>query len=148
MLQKTTDCYNFSFTRSVPRPPQVLVEGQQLVRVGRIRDLHLDHPGAFVRVAVDHAGVFIDRVIHGDDFAGDAAVEVTRGLDGFDLAEGLAGRDLGADLGERDVGDVGQLVGGDLGDADRGGVAVELVPFVGFEVLAVGGGRHLGSPQC
>ena len=63
-----------------------------------------------------------------------AAVEIAGGLDRFDLAEASVGGDLVADFGQRDVRDVGQLIGGDLRDADGDGVAVELVPFVRFEV--------------
>ena len=56
--------------------------------------------------------------------------------------------DLGADLGQGDEGDVGQFIGGELRDADGDGVALQLVPFVGFEVTIVGGVVDIWDSSC
>ena len=47
--------------------------------------------------------------------------------------------DLVADFRQGDVRDIGQFVGGGLRDADGDDIAVELVPFVGCEIPAIGG---------
>src|SRR5207248_1740806 len=127
-----------SCPESVPGLGEVIGGVEQAIDFGGIGEFDLDHPGAVVRVAVHQARIVVQRRIDSHNFAAHAAVEVAGGFDRFDLTEGFAGRDFRTDLGERDVGDVGELVGGDLGDADGGGVAVDLVPFVRFEVLAIG----------
>ena len=85
---------------------------------------HLEQPAAAVRVVVDQLGGGVERLVAGDDLAGQRGVDVADRLGRLQLAAGRAGGDRLADLGQRDVDDVAERVLRVVGDADPDGAVV------------------------
>lgn len=114
-------------------------------QTGLIRNLDLDEPALAVGIAVEERRVVGECGVRLDDFAGDRTIDVTCGLDGFNLSEGITRVELKAGLLHFHVGHVGQLIDGELGDAEGENISLKLVPFVGFGVHAIVGGCHRSS---
>ena len=106
--------------------------------LGRILHLHLDHPGATVRFAVHQVRGIVQVGVSLDHLAGDRAVKVGGGLDGFHRAENVAMAEGRADLREVDERHVAQRGLRVVGDADdRGTVGGDLDPLVVLGVTEV-----------
>jgi len=101
-----------------------------------------DEPAIAEGVGVEGGGVVVQAGVDLNDLAADCGVDIRGCFDGFDLADAFAWLDFGSDGLHLDVGDVGELIDGKLGDAEREDVTIELVPFVGFGVLAIIGRIH------
>src|SRR5690606_38945867 len=101
-----------------------------------------EEPALALGSRVDQRRVVLDRGIALGDRAADRRVDVARGLDRFDHRRLLAFGEYGTRLGDLDEDDVAELRLCVVGDADGGGVAVDLDPFVLLGEIA----RHRRSP--
>ena len=66
---------------------------QQPLELGRVARHHLEQPAAAVGVVVDQLGGGVERLVAGDDLAGDRRVDVADRLGRLQLATGGAGLD-------------------------------------------------------
>jgi hypothetical protein len=99
---------------------------EQFRQAGFFGNLDLRDPTFAVRVAAEHLESFGERLVDGDDLAGDRGLDIAHGLDRLDLAKWLLGVDLGADLRELDEHEVGQRLDGERRDADSGDLGAAL----------------------
>jgi hypothetical protein len=115
----------------------ILVRGEQLIALGGIRELHLDHPPVAIGRIVHERGFLVELVVDRGDRARHRRVKLRDGLHGFDGAEDVVLLERRADLGQLDENDVTELALGVIGDADVDGVTGPFDVFVVFGVEQV-----------